>query len=312
VLTRDRQLYTLLRDGFALVDGFSRSLGAALRRAVLDFPAAITRSTTGWLMRQIDGLLGKAFGLTKAAALTSELFGAILTSTDRGALRPFEALWQRMERAVERKGAGLWGRVKAGMLRQGLESNDPLARTLARFEADRQAFARSGKLDANRRWVEGDGTRYRLSDRIWRQGQKVRREIDRTVREGIKAGQTPDQIARRIERYVAPGQEGQAARHARLLVQAETAHVYHEAEKQAAEIAPDVVGLRWVLSASHSYDDECNDYAEDESDGLGPGGYRPRNVPEMPHPRCACRRALIFREDLRLGDYLIEKYGGTM
>lgn len=307
--TNDPVLYRLLREGFVLVDQFSARLGAELRAIVAALPTGA--NVRAWIAARIDGVLNRAYGLTQKAALVSDLFRTILSSTDRGALAPFDALWSRLERAVERKGKGLWGAIKGAILREGPESSDPLARTLARYERDRDAFARSGRLDANRRWVEGDGTRYRLSDRIWRQGRRVRRQIIATIQDGINAGDAPDVIAKRVERYVVRGKEGQAARHARLLVQAETAHVYHEAEAQAAKVAPDVAGLRWVLSPGHSYSDPCDGYADADNHGLGPGGYPPNAVPLMPHPRCACQRALIFREELQVGDYLVERYGGT-
>ncbi|MGI8483502.1 MAG: hypothetical protein ACR2OU_04490 [Thermomicrobiales bacterium] len=304
--TTDRTLLALLRYGFDVVDAFSRRVGADLRRLVSIWP--LTRETRPALMLRIDAVLDRAFGLTKRAALTGELFRTILTSTDRAGIAPFEALWSRMERAVERNATGVWQTVCSGILRRGPESTDPLARTLAQFERDRAAFLRKGKLDANRIWVKGDGTPYRLSDRIWKQGREMRRTIDYTIREGIRTGQTIDAIAARIEGYVVPGVEGQAARHARLLVQGETTHMYHAAEEHAASVAPDVVGLRWELSASHELVDVCNSYAEADGFDLGPGGYPPREVPMMPHPRCGCRRGLIFRSDLKLADHLISTY----
>lgn len=304
--TTDRTLLALLRYGFDVVDGFSRRVGAELRRLVATWP--LTQQTRPALMQQIDWVLDRAFGLTKRAALTGELFRTILGATDRATAAPFESLWARMERAVERKASGMWNAVRSGILRRGTESSDPLARTLARFEADRMAFLRQGKLDANRIWVKGDGTPYRLSDRIWKQGQKVRQAIDTVIQDGIRAGEAVDAIAARIEAYVAPGFEGQAARHARLLVQGETTHMYHAAEEHAASIAPDVSGMRWRISASHAHYDVCNSYADADDFGLGAGGYPPRDVPLMPHPRCMCSRDLIFREDLNLADHLIATY----
>lgn len=79
--TRDATLARILRQGFALVDAFSARLGETLRNLVSAWP--LTRANRAGLMRQIDGVLDRAMGLTKAAALTSELFRAILTTTDK-------------------------------------------------------------------------------------------------------------------------------------------------------------------------------------------------------------------------------------
>ena len=55
----------------------------------------------------------------------------------------------------------------------------------------------------------------------------------------------------------------------------------------SAERAPWVDGVKWNLSASHPKPDICDDWATQDSDGLGAGCYLPRNAP-VDHPNGLC------------------------
>ena len=61
---------------------------------------------------------------------------------------------------------------------------------------------------------------------------------------------------------------------------------------------PGLVGYRWELSPAHPAADICDELAENDADGLGPGGYLPENVPWVPHSRCLCSISPIFDVDV--------------
>jgi hypothetical protein len=316
------------------VDDVFRRLAGDVVRIILHTPP----DERSW-RRAIDRLLDRAFGLTQRAALVSELFGVIVTHSANAAERPFLRAAERVRSIITRRDPALWQRI---VRRAPLVPDDPFLRVVADLEridlygrritpraVAEQRAARARSLDPQRRWVNGD--RYRLSDRVWRQGQWVRRQIDDTLREGIRNGDSAVDIAKRLEQFLNPDkattrytQAGKIIRHnmtrrpygtygssfARTLARTEVTRVHGQATIEAMKVTPGGLGVRWRLSAGHTDIDECDTNAHRHSEGMGPGEYRVTEVPRYPnHPNDVCTLVPVMasREDV-VAD-IVRRYG---
>lgn len=80
------------------------------------------------------------------------------------------------------------------------------------------------------------------------------------------------------------------------LARTELAFAANEATIISGRMTPGYYGTRWMLSESHPEPDICDDLAERDEDGLGPGGYAKGNEPLTPHPNCICYQVPILME----------------
>ena len=326
-----RELWRLIVDAVAAVDDVFRTVSRDVRR-ILDLTPTLTRATRPGILRQIDRVLDVAFGLTKRAALYSELFRTILVHTDRATDAPFRALFRSLERSVTQRNPALWPRIRLRLLTGGRGEADTFARVFAAINgpvAQRQRVLRSGLLDPNRVWVRGDGTPYRLSDRIWKQGQTVRRNIDDILREGMRRGDGPIIVAKRLEEYLNPEYSptrylkdgrlvqrnvtnkphGYGSSYARTLARTEMSRMHAAATLEAMRVTPGAVGVRWQLANSHRDADECTTNAGRDGYGLGRGVYPVKDAPRLPsHPNCVCVYAPAMKSRRDVVDELVEKY----
>lgn len=71
---------------------------------------------------------------------------------------------------------------------------------------------------------------------------------------------------------------------------------FHLSTIESSKNNPAVNAVQWNLSSSHPMDDICDEYATDNSDGLGPGIYKPDNVP-LSHPNCLCYLTPVVNEN---------------
>lgn len=348
-----RDAFELVRAAIRAVDGvflrLSQRVGALVRRlTTLDRPARRR------LLRQIDELLDATFGLTQRAALVSELFATIIRATDAAAERPFLRLLQRVKAAVVSRDPVLWERVRPrlyadiglgprvwsldvdGLLTDEARAlNAPAEIREARLQAMQairqtsapERMARSKLLDANRRWVQPG--EYRLSDRVWRQGRVVRRNIDSEIRAAIRRGDGPITLASRLEDYLNPElapvrflADGRMVREeidrvtavsaTRRLARTELMRIHGAATIESARTIPGVAGIRWRLSGSHGDVDQCDDNASRSSRGLPRGVYRVDEVPRYPnHPNemCVLMHEHMPRADVV--DLIVKQYGGV-
>lgn len=317
------------------VDGVFRSLAADVVRLVTTTPP----DRRSWL-RAIDRLLDRAFGLTQRTALVSDLFGVIMAHTTSAAERPFLRAVERVRGIVNRRDPALWRRV---VQRAPFVPDDPFLNVVSAFEyvdefgnriiprsVRETRLARVRALDPQRAWV--DGSRYRLSDRVWKQGRWVRRQIDDTLREGIRNGDSAVTIAKRLEQFLDPDAaptrytaRGRIVRrnmtrrpygaygssYARTLARTEITRVYGQAVIEAAKVTPGQRGVQWRLSAGHSHQDECDDNAHNHSEGMGPGEYLPNEVPRYPnHPNDICTLVPVMASRDDVVNEIIKRYGG--
>ena len=336
-----RDAFELVRAAIRAVDGVFARLSQRIGAIVRGF----TRPERRAILRQIDVLLDAAFGLTQRAALVSELFVTIVRATDPAVERPALRLLERIGTIVRRRDPLLWRRIEPrlradlGLRVWSLDTTDltdPASWQRA-AQALRQAsaptrLARSRTLDPNRAWV--NGSRYRLSDRVWRQGRIVRRNIDAEIRAAIRRGDSAVELADRLEAYLNPERApvrfyadgrmvsqfttskptgaGHGSVYARTLARTEIMRIHGAATIEAAKVTPGVLGIRWRLSGSHPEIDACDDNASRSSRGLPRGVYRVDEVPRYPnHPNDLC---VLVPEMLPAGDVvdlIVKQYGGV-
>jgi hypothetical protein len=149
--------------------------------------------------------------------------------------------------------------------------------------------------DALHLFVGTDG--YRLSDRVWRADQLTRNAIDELLSYEIRNGTSAADLAKRLEQFVRPERAGirtkapygrWASYDAMRLARTEITAAAGRGEMAAAAANPFVEGEQWTLSGSHpdGIDCNCEDNADADPDGLGPGVYAQGNLPDYPdHPQ---------------------------
>lgn len=139
----------------------------------------------------------------------------------------------------------------------------------------------------------------RVSDRIWRVEQHVRRRLTTVIQAGVAEGLDPRKLAKRVEGFLGPGvgrplsPEVRRRLHvprdvsmeALRLAVTEQQHAWHEASIQANQAALGYRGIYWRLSTTaHHTRDVCDELAEYNGTGFWPKG----SEPVKPHPWCKC------------------------
>lgn len=160
--------------------------------------------------------------------------------------------------------------------------------------------------------AENIRSRYRnaidLSPRVYRNADLAAGRIDRIVNRGIATQKSAREIAADVRGLIRPDTRGGVSYAAMRLGRTELNNAFHATTVRSNADAPFIEGMKWTLSGSHPRPDECDSLASRGS-GLGPGVYRPTDVPPKPHPQCLCFTVSIstsnrrFRDGLRSGEY---------
>lgn len=159
-------------------------------------------------------------------------------------------------------------------------------------------------------------------------------EANRIIRAGMTEGVGPDELARRLRRYVVGSEEldelfedaetvtGQvkkidmrqripeelqdAARqmqyNARRVAMSEIQNARHEAEIQHMIRDPLIRAVKWELSPTHDIQCACDGLARADWYGLGRGVYPVGKAPVPPHPFCSCQNRSLTRPSERMGE----------
>lgn len=101
--------------------------------------------------------------------------------------------------------------------------------------------------------------------------------------------------------------KGTVAYNALRLARTEVNQAYHDAQNMAAEGNPLIKGMKWHLSGSHPERDICDDWAEENAHGLGPGIFPVGQTPKD-HPNGLCFLTTIYHEPKELRARLEELY----
>jgi hypothetical protein len=305
--------YDIIRLGVADVDAVNRQLAVDISD---DFAQEgddpIKRSQARKLLRKIKGRIKGAYGATRNTAIKSAIYLAITRNTDLAAQAVIYDFLRSLEQQLADADKATWDTIASELLDGGTGPDDEFARayiSMRGFDSNQRRLERSGLLDPNRRWVNGSG--YRLSDRVWASGEQIRRMLDKTLMEGVRRGEGPITIARRLEGYLNPDYapvryestgriiriklpgrvRGGGANAARVLARTEIQQMHHAATIVAVDsIDIDGAGIKWALSPSHPRIDICDSHARGSSRGFPRGVYTTSELPGIPHPQCLCSK----------------------
>jgi len=127
-----------------------------------------------------------------------------------------------------------------------------------------------------------------LSPRVYRNQQVLTARVNRIVARGLAQNLSAREMASSVKGFISPATPGGVNYAAMRLARTEINNAFHGINTELHDELPFVEGVKWELSGSHPRPDECDDLADDDHDGLGPGVFRPANVPMKPHPHCLC------------------------
>ena len=127
-----------------------------------------------------------------------------------------------------------------------------------------------------------------LSERVWKSQALVRGQLDRIIFDHLSRGSSARELAAAVRQFALPGARGGMRYAAARLARTEINNAHHAVMKREIEAEPFVTYAQWHLSGSHKVPDECNDYAQTDHIGEGPGVYKKNAVPNRPHPNCFC------------------------
>lgn len=335
-----RDLIDLTRRGIGAVDAVLGRFWADVQRVLSRYAnRPLVKADRLAIMRQLDTIINRVYGLTRQAALISSLFATIVRVADVASDTPFARMIERTRNLVERRQPGFWQRIRG---RAAVDPYDPFLKVVAEWEyvdefgnriipqsVREGRLVRSRNLDPNRRWVDGDSRR--LSDRVWRQGAGTRRAIDARIVEGIRRGEDALSVSKDLEQYLNPelqpttiradgkvvrrnqtrypGRGGYGSFPARRLAQTEISHAYNAATHAAGKVTPGALGGKWNTSSAHDHPDECTAKASNSSPGMNSGEYTFDEFPVMPsHPMCRCFETIVLMSREQMVDMLIRRY----
>lgn len=227
-----------------------------------------------------------------------------LTALEK-ALRQEAEKIQEATRELVRSGmneaAGLGGRALSNQLLRALRD---AGATLDFLKIQR------GFGDVNRAAVEALWARTRdglnVSQRIWQQTQAARVAMRDIIHAGVAAGRDVVKVARDLERYVRSGAKTLAEDYPRMmarmgrripkdicyealrLARTEYSMAFMEGVYARGRTNPSYRGVKWMLSDAHPEPDVCDDLANADLYGMGPGVYPAGEEPAHVHPNCLC------------------------
>lgn len=138
---------------------------------------------------------------------------------------------------------------------------------------------------------------YVLADRIYANGKATTAQVGRIVDRGLVLQKSAREIAKEVKGYYHPSVPGGASYASMRLARTEINNAHHHTTIRMSEQRPWVTGYEWNLSRSHPKPDPCNELAEADDYGLGPGRYTKGNAPDRPHPQCLCFLTHIQEDD---------------
>jgi hypothetical protein len=152
---------------------------------------------------------------------------------------------------------------------------------------------------------------YTLSQRVW-DLKNYSADIEAVLKNGITNKLPTTTIAKQLDGFVLPKKElisptpyGRTVSFDSMrLARTEVMEADRFAMKELARTCPWITGLYWELSASHSVECDCDEYA---SHGL----YSEADAPDAPHPQCQC---VLVPEMISISDWgaALDDYEGGL
>ncbi len=241
--------------------------------------------TAEWIRRDIENLTPGTLRRSHLEALASnlerrarELNTRVLDATYKGIYLAVETGTSATQNVSMRLLRDAWPEAKVARLFAPINER-----------AAMMVLARAGK----------DGLK--LSDRVWRSGERYRNAIARVVEDGVARGLDSRKLARQVQQYLEPGKchamkletrrrlgvSKDVSYEAMRLARTEMNNAFHEASIMANRAAPSYRGVYWRLSDAHLIPDVCDDMANIMLYGER-GFYPASKEPARPHPQCMC------------------------
>lgn len=132
-----------------------------------------------------------------------------------------------------------------------------------------------------------------LSRRVYGNMDLWTKKIDRAINLALLQGKSAAEIAKDVEKFINPNVMGGVKYSAMRLGRTELANAFHLTTIRYTREMPWVQGYKWNKSSSHKRGDICDQYADDDHDGLGAGVFKKANVPGKPHPQCMCYLTIV-------------------
>ena len=271
------------RGHLGAIRATDREIAAILRDAAKEAEKLIANNVSDSVSARVRRAQYR-IALSQLTQLSAEMWGEITPAIQRG-----------INRAIE----------------EGIRGIIDLDSILADSVADnalRNSVIRGSELAADtvRSRLIND---IKLSPKVYRTRALSQGLVSKAVNRGLALGQSADEIARSVRHLISPNVRGGVSYAARRLARTEINNAFHTSTIRLAADDPWTAGFKWVKSDSHPRPDPCDDLADDDHDGLGPGIFKPKNVPGKPHPQCLCYLLVVhvpedeFIDKLIAGDY---------
>lgn len=127
-----------------------------------------------------------------------------------------------------------------------------------------------------------------LSSRVYKNRLLYEGVLDKRIALNLLQGKSAKEFADTIRKFVDPKTPGGVSYAANRLARTEINNAFHTTSIRYTREQPWVTGYKWHLSGSHPKPDICNEYAERDHHGRGPGIFTKGTVPGKPHPHCFC------------------------
>lgn len=236
---------------------------------------------------------------------------------------------EALERALERRARDLTPEVlaatEAGIrlaTKEAVTGPELIAMDMLREAFPDDLAIRALFADINERAVAALLARTRkdglkLSDRVWRIGERWRNNVRRVIEDGVARGVNSRVLAREAQKYLQPGVwtghkletrrrlgvSKDVSYEALRLARTEMANAFHEGGIMANRTMPSYRGIYWRLSAAHPLLDVCDDMSN--SIEYGERGFYPQGEePLRPHPHCFCVTLPAHEDPARFAERL--------
>jgi hypothetical protein len=145
---------------------------------------------------------------------------------------------------------------------------------------------------------------FRLSPQVYKTSALSEGWVEREAYRGLAAGKSAKEIAGSVATMIRPDTPGGVSFAAMRLGRTELTNAFRSTSDRMAQKMPWVIGEKWELSGSHPREDECDDFADADTEGLGGGVYSPGNLPDS-HPQCLCYTTDIVIDPSEFLDNLV-------
>lgn len=146
---------------------------------------------------------------------------------------------------------------------------------------------------------------YTLSDKVYKNAALSKGYVDQAINNGILLGKSAKEIADSVVKYIDPNVPGGVSSAALRLGRTEINNALHTTSINHYKATPWIEKAKWHLSGSHSRPDQCNEYADNNGNGV----FAVDDIPAKPHPNCLCYTTPInvdldkFVKNFKSGQY---------